>query len=78
MIPVSKGECTPHMNNFIEDVTEALTDGVSFELMTQAVDLQCGHSYNESTIDNLSKTLSKYLCPECRAPIYRPSSKLQN
>jgi tetratricopeptide (TPR) repeat protein len=69
MHSVSNGLGKSAHNNFIEDMTEGLTDGVSFELMTQAVDLKCGHSYNESTIVDLSRDLSKYLCPECRAPI---------
>ncbi len=69
MIPVSNRSPNGRVSDFIEDMTEGLTDGVTFELMTQAVDLRCGHSYNESTIVNLSKDPAKYLCPECRAPI---------
>jgi hypothetical protein len=70
MIPVNNGPANGiRLDNFIEDMTEDLTDSVSFELMTQAVDLRCGHSFNEKTIVDLSKDPSSYICPKCRAPI---------
>ena len=70
MIAVNNGlPQSVQFSHFIEDMTEDLTDGVTLQLMTQAVDLHCGHSYNESTIVDLSKNPLNYLCPECRAPI---------
>jgi tetratricopeptide (TPR) repeat protein len=69
MHSVSNGLGTNRMTSFLQDLTIRLEDSVSSEPLTDAVVLNCGHSYNESTIVDLSMDLSKYLCPECRVPI---------
>jgi hypothetical protein len=80
MIPVNAGQgSNPRRTNLLDDLTEQVTESVHFEPLTDAVVLNCGHSLNESTAIELSKDPSKYICPECRAPItdYRASITLR-
>jgi len=68
-------------DGLLESLSERLEDGVTSEPLTQAVTLNCGHSYNESTVVSLRKQdPSKQLCPECRTPIqsFQPSYALRN
>lgn len=68
-------------DGLLESFSQRLEDAVTSEPLTQAVTLNCGHSYNESTIVSLKKQdFSKHICPECRTPIqsYQPSYALRN
>lgn len=46
---------------------DSINDPVSFEPMTEAVTLHCGHSYNFSTVKQWQER--NMTCPECRKPI---------
>lgn len=75
---IGQGNC--RVTNLLEKLAGDLEDGVSTDPLTEAVVLNCGHSYNESTVRALSIDPSKYLCPECRAPItdYKVSYTLRS
>lgn len=56
MIAVNNGPANSiRMNSPLEHPTKDLRDSVTFELLTQAVALSCGPSFNERTIVDLSK-----------------------
>ncbi len=79
-VPLSNTGNSPNANHLLRNVLERVEDSVSFEPMTNAVVLNCGHSLNENTVLELRKDLPKCLCPECRTPItgYFPCFALRN
>lgn len=75
---INNGPANSGLNILFKNMIEGLTDCVSFELMTQAVSLNCGHSFNEQTILDLHS--SRYNCPTCRTPIidFKPNYTIRN
>lgn len=53
----------PRYNSIREKLDYELQDPVSFDLLTDAVTLSCGHNVNKDTINKIKK-----VCPLCSAP----------
>jgi hypothetical protein len=79
-IILAKGEIMTVINglpNGYANILNELEDMYSLELMTEAITLPCGHSYNERTIEQLQECLS------CKLPIdhsnrYPPNYTIRN
>lgn len=74
--PISEGkiEVQPSDDNKVGyhekmgEIRELCLDPVSFELMTKAVSLKCGHELNANTVKKILLKNKEILCPLCREP----------